>query len=265
MPILHRTQTLTALKPRFVERFRCIGASCEDTCCSGWTVHVDKKTYKAYRKESVPALERMMANMTRLEGMGDRAYGAIRTVGEQELCPALHDGICSVQAHLGESYLPEVCHEYPRTNRSLDGQVEQAITLSCPEAARLALLAEDAFDFVEAPIHVRQSAVLGVGLIGMGIYLLFEREPHEGLPGGAGLLRVAGTILLTGFYLSAIRPIGFPAATGLFLAGQMWVIGVRDPVNLVVTPILLAAAIYVTFRYGLDVPLPATRILGVLL
>lgn len=162
MPILHRTQTLTALKPRFVERFRCIGASCEDTCCSGWTVHVDKKTYKAYRKESVPALERMMANMTRLEGMGDRAYGAIRTVGEQQQCPALHDGICSVQAHLGESYLPEVCHEYPRTNRSLDGQVEQAITLSCPEAARLALLAEDAFDFVEAPIHVRQSAVLGV-------------------------------------------------------------------------------------------------------
>lgn len=161
MPILHRTQTLSALKPRFVERFRCIGASCEDTCCSGWMVYVDKKTYKAYRKESVPALGRMMANMARLDSGDDRTYGAIRMVGEQQQCPALQGGMCSVQAHLGESYLPDVCHDYPRTNRSMNGQAEQALTLSCPEAARLALLAEDAFDFIEAPLQVRQSAMRG--------------------------------------------------------------------------------------------------------
>ena len=113
MPILHRTQSLSALMPRFVERFRCIGASCEDTCCSGWTVYVDKKTYKAYRKESVPALGRMMANMTRLDGGGEDAYGAITAVGQEQRCPALQDGMCSVQTHLGESYLSDTCHTYP--------------------------------------------------------------------------------------------------------------------------------------------------------
>lgn len=164
MPILHRTQTLSALMPRFVERFRCIGASCEDTCCSGWTVHVDKKTYKAYRKESVPALDRMMANMTRLDNeAANGAYAEIRAVGELQQCPALQDGICSVQANLGESYLSDVCHAYPRTNLSMDGMAEQSITLSCPEAARLALLAEDAFEFVEAPVQVRKTAIHEVG------------------------------------------------------------------------------------------------------
>lgn len=164
MPILHRTQTLSALMPRFVERFRCIGASCEDTCCSGWTVHVDKKTYKAYRKESVPALDRMMANMTRLDNKAaNGAYAEIRAVGELQQCPALQDGICSVQANLGESYLSDVCHTYPRTNLSMDGMAEQSITLSCPEAARLALLAEDAFEFVEAPVQVRKTAIHEIG------------------------------------------------------------------------------------------------------
>lgn len=165
MPILHRTRTLPALMPRFVQRFSCIGPACEDTCCSGWKVLVDKKTYKAYRKEAVPALDRLMANMIRLDDQGSdsNAFAAIGTLGPQKQCPALDNGICSVQASLGESYLPNVCHIYPRTNRRMDGQIEQMITLSCPEAARLALLAEDAFDFVEAPIQLRESAMVEVG------------------------------------------------------------------------------------------------------
>lgn len=163
MPILHRTQSVSALMPRFVERFRCIGPRCEDTCCSGWTVHVDKKTYKAYRKEAGPALDRMMASMERLDGMGDSAYAEIKTIGEQKQCPALQDGMCSVQSSLGESYLSNVCHSYPRTTQRRNGQVEQMITLSCPEAARLALLAEDAFEFIDAPVHLRESALTEVG------------------------------------------------------------------------------------------------------
>jgi len=163
MPILHRTQTFSALMPRFVERFRCIGPSCEDTCCSGWTVHVDKKTYKAYRKTSIPALDRIMVNMERLSDT-EGAYAQIKTVGERKQCPALQNGSCSVQANLGESYLPTVCHAYPRTIRRVEGQLEQVITLSCPEAARLALLAEDAFEFVESPISLREAAVFEVGM-----------------------------------------------------------------------------------------------------
>lgn len=164
MPILHRTHSVATLMPRFVERFSCIGPRCEDSCCSGWGVQVDKKTYKAYRKEAVPALDRMMASLERLpDSSGAGAYAQIKTLGEQKRCPALHEGMCSVHASLGESYLPNVCHTYPRSHRRLLGQVEQVMTLSCPEAARLALLAEDAFEFVDLPAQLRDAGVADVG------------------------------------------------------------------------------------------------------
>jgi len=160
MPILHRTRTLSALMPRYVERFRCIGPSCEDTCCAGWPVHIDKKTYKAYRNQTHPALQPLLARMRRLDDASDvRGYAILPTSGGDGACPAQQDGLCSVHATLGESYLNDTCQNYPRINRNVNGQQEQALSLSCIEAARMALLAEDAFEFVEAPISVREGTV----------------------------------------------------------------------------------------------------------
>ena len=107
--------------------------------------------------------------------------------------------------------------------------------------------------------------IAGIGLIGLAIWLLFDREPHEGLPDRAGMARVLATVLLVCGYLAVMEPFGFPATTALFLACEFWVIGVRSPLNLTLTPIALSGAIYVTFRFGLDVALPATRLFGVLL
>lgn len=176
MPILHRTQTVTALMPRFVDRFRCIGSSCEDTCCAGWTIHVDKKTYKAYRKDAVPALDQLMSNLERIDdSTSTDVYARIKTIGPQANCSALQDGMCVVHANLGESYLSHVCHSYPRTNRRMAGQVEQMITLSCPEAARLALLAEDAMDFLDAPVQLREAMLPEIDVrFGVAPELIFE-------------------------------------------------------------------------------------------
>lgn len=38
------------LVPEYIEDFSCIGSACEDTCCAGWNITVEKKTYQAYRK-----------------------------------------------------------------------------------------------------------------------------------------------------------------------------------------------------------------------
>ncbi len=35
----------TALVPRYMHQFSCIGSECEDTCCTTWDVYVDKKGY----------------------------------------------------------------------------------------------------------------------------------------------------------------------------------------------------------------------------
>jgi lysine-N-methylase len=56
-------------------------------------------------------------------------------------CP-LHgaDGLCRIQAELGEEYLSTACATYPRIIHSFAGEKQTALSLSCPEAARLVLL-----------------------------------------------------------------------------------------------------------------------------
>jgi len=33
----------------YAERFRCIGSACEDTCCKGWGIPIDREAYEKYR------------------------------------------------------------------------------------------------------------------------------------------------------------------------------------------------------------------------
>jgi len=159
MAILHRTVKLSALMPRYTQRFRCTGSACEDTCCIGWSVHIDKKTYKAYRNQSHPEIQPVVALIKRLDNPVSDSRFAVLPLGETGYCPAQKDGMCTVHATLGESFLSDTCQNYPRVNRHINGQAEQSLSLSCSEAARLALLDEDAFDFVEAPIDVREGTI----------------------------------------------------------------------------------------------------------
>ena len=38
------------LQPFYYENFKCIGGKCENTCCSGWQIHIDKKSFEKYKK-----------------------------------------------------------------------------------------------------------------------------------------------------------------------------------------------------------------------
>jgi lysine-N-methylase len=56
-------------------------------------------------------------------------------------CPLLSaDGLCRIQAEHGEEFLPSTCANYPRIAYCIGGVTEKALSLSCPEAARLVLL-----------------------------------------------------------------------------------------------------------------------------
>lgn len=171
MAILHRARTLSALMPRYAQRFRCLGPACEDTCCASWPVHIDKKTYKAYRQEATPELGSVLSrSLERLRDPIDNAsYAVIKPEGREQRCPILKGGLCTVHAEMGESYLSDVCFTYPRVTHRFGGQLEHAMTLSCPESARLALLSEDAFDFIEEPVMMREPMVR-------------DADPHAGLP-----------------------------------------------------------------------------------
>jgi len=159
MAILHPTRTYPALLPRYVSRFQCIGSACTDNCCTGWTVALDKKTFNAYRQSRHPELQGVFGTSLRRQrsGASESFYGRIEMTQEESACPLMRDGLCGVHKHMDESHLSNTCFTYPRVSASLGGQVQQALQLSCPEAARQALLAPDAFDFVEELVTVRSA------------------------------------------------------------------------------------------------------------
>lgn len=56
-------------------------------------------------------------------------------------CPLLSaDGLCRIQVEHGAELLPSACANFPCVTYCIDGAMEEALSLSCPEAARLVLL-----------------------------------------------------------------------------------------------------------------------------
>jgi lysine-N-methylase len=148
------------LVPQYVRRFTCIGGACEDTCCKGWNVSVDRDTYKKYRRCPDPELlVQLTANVTRNRKNPTPAnYAKIRLTADAA-CPFLDaERLCGIQKRLGETYLSETCTSYPRTRNVVNGMVEESMTMACPEAARLALLDPDVMEFDETELPPSRAA-----------------------------------------------------------------------------------------------------------
>src|SRR5581483_10386337 len=142
------------LVPQYVRRFRCIGGSCEDTCCKGWKVSVDEKTYKKYRAcPDSELLVQMTANVTRNRKNPTPAnYAKVRMTSDAA-CPFLDtEQLCSIQKRLGEEYLSTTCTSYPRARNVVNGVVEESMSMSCPEAARLAFPDPTSMEFDETEL-----------------------------------------------------------------------------------------------------------------
>jgi lysine-N-methylase len=150
MKQIHPVKTVKLTVPKYVKDFKCIGNECPDTCCAGWRVTIDKSTYNAYKKISEPVLEKKMRlHVARdRKSNNDSSYAYIK-LNEDRACPFLEEKLCSVQANKGGEYLSNTCHSYPRITKNVSGRLEQQLTLSCPEAARLALTMHNAFELVE--------------------------------------------------------------------------------------------------------------------
>jgi lysine-N-methylase len=142
------------LQPRAYHAFRCIGADCEDTCCIGWQVNVDKNTYEAYGRCEDPNLGPRLRELVTINvgSTSDESYARIGLSGAS--CPFLADGLCGIQIGLGETYLSTVCAKFPRVASVVDDVLERSLDLSCPEAARLMLLDPNPmqFDDEEGPL-----------------------------------------------------------------------------------------------------------------
>ena len=120
-------------KPTYFDTFRCIAGDCPDSCCKEWDVLVDGDKAALYR--SLPG------------DLGDRLRqvlkeedGEIYMTIENRRCPMWRDdGLCRIQAELGEGALCKTCRDFPRLTHDYGDFMEYGLELSCPEAARIIL------------------------------------------------------------------------------------------------------------------------------
>jgi lysine-N-methylase len=128
------------LYPQFYRRFSCIGPKCENDCCHGWRVTIDKKTFEAYQQSDDIHLVDISNQMARPPKPTDKSYREI-TLNHQRHCPLQEDGgNCYVHSRYGQEMLSFTCRTYPRTIRYINGRPQPSLGLSCPEASRRILL-----------------------------------------------------------------------------------------------------------------------------
>ena len=148
------------IHPAYAERFRCIGSSCEDTCCKGWTVPIDRETWEKYQALQQGPLrvlvdscvERAPENIAAAQDTENTHFFATIRMNEAGECPLLtNENLCRVQSEVGPDLLSHTCATYPRISSPLGAGGELALTLSCPEAARLVLFTANLPLCVEIP------------------------------------------------------------------------------------------------------------------
>jgi lysine-N-methylase len=141
------------LASRYMTRFQCTGTSCEDTCCSGsnWLVPLSESDYQRVEAALAgdPAGERFRQAFRVAPGAG--SVFAIINPKPDGTCHLLEDDrLCNLHRRFGEAVLPDVCATYPRSVGRIGDRIELSGLVSCPEVARLLLLAADATDPVKA-------------------------------------------------------------------------------------------------------------------
>lgn len=143
------------LVPTYLKDFSCIGSACEDTCCSGWRVNIDEETYKKYKKvKNYDMRSRLEKNITRNRSNPTKDNAAKMKMEKGNCSFLSKDGWCDIQSNLGEDYLCNTCAVYPRRINIVNNLIEQSLTVSCPEAARLILLNDSGIDFEQGPEEV---------------------------------------------------------------------------------------------------------------
>jgi len=134
------------IQPLYGSAFHCIGTECEDSCCHGMSVLVDKKTYEVYQAFPENRLGDSVKRYVSIlpAGATESLYAKIQPDASGR-CPFLSaERLCEVQKEYGSELLSATCSTYPRALNSVEDEFEVSLYLSCPQAARQVLLDADA-------------------------------------------------------------------------------------------------------------------------
>lgn len=127
--------------PDYYEEFSCIADKCEDTCCAGWQIVIDKDSLQKYRKIRGNFRKRMFRSV-------DWLRGTFRQ-DKNKRCAFLNENnLCDLYLAQGENGFCKTCREYPRHTEEFEGVREITLSLSCPEVARIVMNRMDPVTFI---------------------------------------------------------------------------------------------------------------------
>lgn len=145
----------------YYKDFKCIGNKCEDNCCKGWKITIDKKTYNKYRKLPVSDFSKKLNNSINRDrkSKSDKHYAKINLINKK--CPMFSEkGLCEVYLNLGEENMCYTCRTYPRVYNKVDNTLEKSLTVSCIEVARNLLLRKNPIEFNLDVVEVKEEIAI---------------------------------------------------------------------------------------------------------
>ena len=129
--------------PNYYTQFSCIADRCRHSCCIGWEIDIDPKTYASYQKVDGDFGERLRRGMALEENTPHFR------LTKEERCPFLNpNNLCDIILHLGEDALCQICTDHPRFRNFFDSREELGLGLCCEAAAALIVTQKEPFQLV---------------------------------------------------------------------------------------------------------------------
>ena len=132
--------------PEYYQEFKCIANKCKDTCCKGWEIDIDNKTFEYYLNIKGDFGKKIKCNISQ----DDPHHFIFNKDGK---CPFLNNSnLCDIFINLGEEHLCQICALHPRYFEWFKDLKESGIGLCCEEAARIILSQNKPFKTYEIDI-----------------------------------------------------------------------------------------------------------------
>lgn len=160
------SKEISIFKVSNYDKFKCIADKCKFTCCKGWDINIDTKTYNKWTKVNNDS-EYLLSNV-KLKTCENKDMYFINKENH-EACPFLDkQGLCYVVKRHGEEYLSSTCHMFPRIENVFDNRKEFSLSCSCPEVVeiisnmdgKINIYSEDSTNLENNPLELKTREVL---------------------------------------------------------------------------------------------------------
>lgn len=147
------------LVPEYYKNFQCKCGDCRHPCCEGWPVRISMKEY--HRLLGMECSKKLRSKLDCALKVctepSEECYAQIINNWQGTCMLHREDGLCTIQAELGENALPEICRLYPRNIKKHPDKSECSCSNSCEETIELLLNIKEPMRFEEINLSLEPS------------------------------------------------------------------------------------------------------------